>query len=139
MAFTVGIVLALAIGGFARWLGLDRERSFYSTVMMVIALLYVLFATIGGASSAVLFVELGICVAFVVLAATGFKRSLWLVVAALVLHGVYDLAHPHVFINPGVPHWWPQFCSAYDITAGILLATLLSRARKPTRAEASCR
>jgi hypothetical protein len=37
----------------------------------------------------------------------GFKKNLWVIVAALAGHGVFDFFH-HLFIqNPGVPVWWP--------------------------------
>jgi len=127
MSILIGMVLALAVGGFAWWLGLDRDRAFYPTVMMVIAFLYVLFAAIGG--SAALPIEASIGLGFAALAAFGFKKSLWFVVAALVGHGLFDLVHPHAIENGGVPVWWPDFCSAYDITAGAWLALGLHRAR----------
>ncbi len=132
MTSLIGILLAAAVGAFARWFGLDRDRAFYPTVMIVIAFLYALFAVIGG--STVLLVETSIGLGFAVLAAVGFKRSPWFVVVALIGHGVFDLIHPHVVNNAGVPLWWPDFCMAYDVTAGVLLALLLLRARpRPIR------
>ena len=51
----------------------------------------------------------------------GFKRSSWVVIAALAGHGVFDFVY-HFFIeNPGVPHWWPGFCLAFDVTLAIWL------------------
>lgn len=134
MATFIGISLALAIGGFARCVGLDRDRAFYPTVMIVIGSLYVLFAAIGG--PAALPNEAAACVVFVALAVVGFKKSPWFIVAALVAHGLFDLVHPHVTDNGGVPAWWPEFCLAYDVTAGVLLGALLRRARG-ARAKAS--
>ena len=126
-AIIVGTTLALAVGVFARWIGLDRDRTFYSTVMMVIAFLYVLFAAAGDPSA--LPVEALVGTGFFTLATLGFKKSGWLVVAALVGHGLFDIVHPHVVHNTGVPPWWPQFCSAYDITAGAFLGWMLLRAK----------
>lgn len=120
MHFLIGIGLALGVGGFAWWLGLDRDRAFYPTVMMVIASIYVLFAATVG--SPALLVETSIGLGFVVLAAIGFKQSPWFVVAALIGHGLFDLVHPRAIENGGVPVWWPDFCSAYDVTAGAWLA-----------------
>ena len=127
LALAIGIMSALAVGVFARWIGLDRDKAFYPTVMMVIAFLYVLFAAIGG--GAAMPVEAMIGTGFAVLAALGFKLNPWFVVVALVGHGLFDWAHPHVIENRGVPPWWPEFCSAYDITAGAFLAGLLVRAK----------
>ncbi len=126
MEYLIGIGLAVAAFFFARFVGLDRDRAFYPTVMIVIALLYGLFAAIGGSRTALALESIGI-VGFVLLAVLGFKSSLWLVVVALFGHGVYDFFHGHLFVNPGVPAWWPAFCSAYDITAAAGLAGLLLR------------
>lgn len=127
MAISIGISSALAVGIFAKWFGLDRDRAFYPTVMMVIAFLYVLFAATGG--SAALPIEVIIGMGFAAVAAAGFKKSPWFVVAALMGHGLFDLVHPHAIDNGGVPVWWPGFCSAYDVTAGGWLALQLLRAR----------
>ena len=89
MPFLIGITLAVAVGGFARWVGLDRDLAFYPTVMIVIACLYSLFAIMAD-SPAVLVAEFTIGAAFIALAMAGFKRSLWLVVAALAIHGLMD-------------------------------------------------
>jgi hypothetical protein len=127
MAISIGIGLALVVAIFARWFGLDRDRAFYPTVMMVIAFLYVLFAAGGG--SAALPIEAIIGTGFAALAAAGFKKSPWFVVAALIGHGLFDIVHPHAIDNGGVPVWWPGFCSAYDVTAGVWLGLQLYRAR----------
>ena len=121
MAFFVGITLAIAVGGFARWFGLDRDRAFYPTVMTVIAFYYILFAVMA-APPAVLLVEIAVGAGFIALAMAGFKKSLWLVVAALFAHGVFDLFHAHAIPHSGAPSWWPEFCSAYDIAAAAFLA-----------------
>ncbi len=65
-------------------------------------------------------------------AIVGFKRSLWLVAAALAAHGVFDLFHGHLVDNPGVPRWWPHFCLAYDVVAAAYLALLLARSNVQT-------
>ena len=57
-----------------------------------------------------------------------------LVAAALAGHGVFDLIHASLIANPGVPLWWPQFCSAYDIVAGAYLAWLIKSGRVSARA-----
>jgi hypothetical protein len=132
MAYLIGSSLAVAAFGFARFVGLDRDRAFYPTVMIVIALLYGLFAAIGGSVTALALESIGI-VGFVLLAVIGFKSNPWLVAVALFAHGVYDFFHGHLFVNPGVPAWWPEFCMAYDVTAAAGLAWLLARAQAPAR------
>ena len=47
MAYLVGALLALAVGGLGTVVGLDRDRAFYPTIMIVIAFYYILFAVMG--------------------------------------------------------------------------------------------
>lgn len=130
MAYFIGTAGAIGVALFAWWMGLDRERGFYPTVMTVIALIYVLFASIDG-RACVLVAEVAVGIAFVVLAMAGYKRSLWLVAAALAAHGVFDLFHPHVIDNRGVPGWWPAFCMSYDVVAAVILGGLIWRRARP--------
>jgi hypothetical protein len=78
-------------------------------------------------SGRVIAVESGVMGVFVVAASLGFRRSLWLVVAALAAHGVQDLFHARFITNPGVPAWWPAFCMTYDVAAAGYLAWRLTR------------
>jgi hypothetical protein len=129
MGYVVGIVVAVVVFGFARFTRLDRDGAFYPTVLVVVAHYYVLFATIGGSSDALL-VELIGMAAFVLVAVLGFKWSSWLVAAGLAAHGVFDVVHPHVVQNPGVPDWWPAFCATFDVGIAALLAVFaLARSR----------
>ena len=132
MAYLIGIGLALAILLLVRLVGLDRDRGFYPTVMIVIALLYGLFAVMGGSMRA-LGLESVAMAGFIFAAILGFKRNLWWVVGALFAHGVYDFFHGHLFINPGVPAWWPQFCMAFDVVAAAFLAGLIRLAKTPAK------
>src|SRR5262249_58832583 len=52
--YVVGIVLSIGVAVFARWVGFDRERAFYPTVLIVIASYYVLFAAMIGSLQTVL-------------------------------------------------------------------------------------
>ena len=92
--------------------------------MIVIALLYGLFAVMGGSLQALALESIAILV-FLTLSVAGFKRSLWLVVGALAAHGLYDFVHDQLIANSGVPLWWPAFCLAYDLVAAAFLAWLL--------------
>jgi hypothetical protein len=126
--YLIGAVLALGISVGATGIGFDRERSFYPTVLIVIALLYSLFAIMAGATHALL-LELLPGALFVIAAVSGFKTRLWWVVAGLIGHGLFDYVHGHLISNPGVPVWWPGFCGTYDVLAGGYLAFLLKRSR----------
>jgi len=124
MEYVIGVALAVVVGLFAGALGFDKDRSFYPVVLIVIAFLYVLFAAIAGSTSAMV-VETLPALLFVAAAAVGFKKTLWIVVGGLAIHGVFDFIHHGIISNPGVPEWWPAFCLAYDITAAAYLGVLI--------------
>jgi len=126
MPFLIGAVLATIVCIFARSSGFDRDRAFYSTVLIVVATYYALFAVVGD-SMQVLAVEVLAAVPFFVLAVVGFKKNMWLVAAGLTAHGVFDFFHSMFIQNPGLPAFWPGFCMGYDVLAGVLMAFLLKR------------
>src|SRR4051812_1957730 len=126
LPYVVGIVLSIGVALFARWVGFDRDRAFYPTVLIVIASYYVLFAAMIGSIETVL-LEGIVMTPFVIAAVAGFKGSLWIVVGALAAHGVQDAVHGHIVANAGVPAWWPAWCLAYDVGAAAALAWLLTR------------
>jgi len=95
-------------------------------VMIVIALYYVLFAVMSGSVQTVV-IESMVMTLFAAAAVAGFKSSAWIVVVALVGHGVFDAVHGHIIENAGVPPWWPAWCFAYDVGAAAGLAWLLRR------------
>jgi Protein of unknown function (DUF3703) len=120
MEYSVGVALALGAGLFTSVAGLDRDRALYPVILIVIASYYDLFAVMGG--SAALGWETGVFAVFLLAAVVGFRTNLWIVVVALVGHGLFDLVHGRLIANPGVPAWWPMFCLSYDAAAGAYLA-----------------
>ena len=124
MEYLIGVILSLAVAGFAAVIGFDRERTFYPTVLIVIASYYVLFAAMG-ASGRTLISEIVVASGFLLVAVLGFRKNLWFVVAALIGHDVFDFVH-HLFIhNPGVPYGWPGFCLAFGGLLGVFLTVRL--------------
>jgi len=137
MPYIVGIVVAAIVCTFATIVGLDRDRAFYPTLLIVIALYYALFAAIGGAPGALAAESIPIA-GFILFAILGFKWNLWFLVAGLAGHGVFDFVHAGVIADPGVPSWWPPFCLACDVVmaaylAGLILLGRLSAASAQTR------
>jgi hypothetical protein len=126
MEYLVGLLLALAVAGFGVLVGFDRERSFYPTIVIVVASYYILFASMG-ATGRTLATEIAVACIFSVLAVLGSTRWPWLIVAALVGHGVFDSVHHLLISNPGVPKWWPGFCLAFDVALGAFVALRLLR------------
>ena len=69
----------------------DRDRAFCPILLVLIASYYVLFAVMGGDGHAVV-AETLVVAGFLMVAAIGFKKNLWLVVAGLAFHGIFDWA-----------------------------------------------
>lgn len=131
MEYLIGLALAATTCLFATAVGWDRDRVFYPVLLTVIATYYILFAVMGNSTPALLAESL-IAAAFAALAVAGFRTSLWLVVAALAAHGLFDFFHHRLIHNPGVPLWWPGFCLAFDALAAAFLALLLLRRSRST-------
>ena len=124
----VGVILAVAVGLLAIVVGLDRDRAFYPTVLIVVASYYDLFAVMGASTHALLLESLA-GGAFLVAAIVGFRSSLWIVAVGLAAHGIFDFTRGGLIDNPGVPTFWPGFCAAYDVAAAVFLAWLLMSKR----------
>jgi hypothetical protein len=116
----IGLAIAAGLALFASRVGLDRDRAFYATVLIVVAHYYLLFAAMGGTVDTLL-AESAVAAVFVGVAALGFTRLPWLVASGLAAHGLFDLVHAHVIVNPGVPAWWPAFCLSFDVGAAAWL------------------
>ncbi len=126
--YITGIALAVVVCVFARAADFERDRSFYPTVLIVIASYYLLFATLTD-HLGVLAAEFVAFLGFLVLAILGARKWPLLVAVGLLAHGLFDLVHGHLITNPGVPSWWPGFCLAFDVTAGAYLLSTKNRRR----------
>ncbi len=133
MEFAIGVVAATAVGLFGTVVGFDKERGFYPVVLIVIAALYLLFAAMAG-SGETLVAEAIPAIVFMAMATLGFRKTPWLVVAGLALHGVFDFFHHALIANPGVPVWWPGWCLAYDVVAAAYLAAVICVRKAPPSA-----
>jgi hypothetical protein len=125
----VGLALAVIVAIFAHFVRFDRSRAFYPVVLMVIASYYVLFAAMAASRSGLL-TETLIFAAFGIVAVLGFRTSLWIVVAGLLLHAIFDFFRHSLLPGHGIPQWWPGFCLMYDVSAGAGLALLLPLDRR---------
>ena len=132
LPYAVGIVLGILVAAFLRSVGFDRDRAVYPTILIVIALYYVLFAVMGG-SVAALGIELIGLIVFALVAVLGFARNPWWIVAGLSGHGAFDSVHSRLIANPGVPAWWPAFCGSIDVCLAACLAVLLLQGRLRSR------
>ena len=125
----IGLLLAVGIATLARFTRFDEDRSFYSTILIIIASYYVLFAVLGGSRHALGW-ELVIGVVFSAVAIIGALVLPALVGIGIIAHGLFDLVHDVLITNSGVPTWWPSFCGSIDVLLGLWV--LLSTRSAPT-------
>lgn len=123
-ALVVGVALGVFVWLFGRLVGLDRERAYYATILLVVASYYALFAVMGGSVPALLMESVAVVV-FWAVTVLGFKRSQWGIVAGLAGHGAFDGVHGLLVTNPGMPVWWPYFCGSIDVTMAAGLAWIV--------------
>lgn len=122
MEILAGLIVAVALVGLGYATRQGRSLAFYGTVLIVIALAYVLFAVMAGGSRTII-VESAIATVFIAVAVVGTRwGNVWaaglLMAVGLVAHGGYDLVHHKVVSNPVVPAWWPLFCGIVDAALG---------------------
>jgi hypothetical protein len=126
MEYAIGAGLAVGVAVFGAATGMDRDRAYWATILIVVASYYVLFAAMAGASAALPAETLALA-AFAALAVIGFRTRFWIVAAGLAAHGLFDFLRSGLIANPGIPAWWPGFCLGFDVAAGACLALLLAR------------
>ena len=121
------VVAGLAVG-LAIVLGIKKNGNEFHAYPMLIAtmpLYYIGFAIYGGTTES-LIGELLAGIPFLVLGLFSYlpklKITALLLAVAWVGHGVYDLSHEHLFINQGIPGWFPLFCAVVDVFVGLFLA-----------------
>ncbi|MGB0237776.1 MAG: DUF6010 family protein [Cycloclasticus sp.] len=119
---SVGISLAVLLAILSRVTKFDKDRSYFATLLIIIATYYVLFAFM---SSEALITEIVIASVFSVVALAGALRWPILLGIGILLHGVFDYYHGHFINNSGVPEWWPAFCAGFDIVFGIWVIYLI--------------
>jgi hypothetical protein len=121
----IGLALSIVIIIFAKVTRFERDRSFFCTILIVIASYYVLFAVIAERS---IIRELIVASAFVSIAILGSYKSLTIIGFGIVAHGIYDIFYMLYIKEIIAPIWWPSFCAALDIVMG-LWVVYLSRSR----------
>ena len=95
----------------------------YALGLAVIASVYIGFAVADGRPK-VIAVETVVASLFVLVAAVGVTASSWVLVAALLGHGLKD-AWQHRTGFVANTRWWPPFCAAVDVVAAAFIAVVL--------------
>ena len=125
-------LMGIALAVFIIWSGRfqKNENWLYSASAISLPLLYAGFAVYAGNVTDVRlellyglpYIALGVACLFFDIKASGYiLAALW------ALHGVYDMSHEQLFINEGIPDWYPLFCAVLDWVVAIYIAVLASK------------
>ena len=120
----VGIALGLGSVGLMALAGVVRERGSYAVAMVAIAAFYPVFA-VGRGWDTFAFHAV-VTLLFVGLAILGARKSLWWIVAAMALHGLFDVLDGVRAPDPS-PDWWGPFCLGVDLAIAAALSLVLLR------------
>ncbi|MEM9692679.1 MAG: hypothetical protein AAGA56_09050 [Myxococcota bacterium] len=126
----VGALMGAAIVGSLYWSRALHERSGVAVLVACIAFFWPVFAVQAEAGVMTIVGHAAGFLLFSGLAVWGFRTGMMTLAVLLASHGVFDacvaLAH-----HPGPP-WWPAFCGALDVVAGVGIFTLVQVERVPT-------
>lgn len=115
------VVLQFRVGSF------ELRNWPYPLLLATFPVYYWIFAVYGSDYSA-LKREIGIGIAFLVIAYLAFKfNNLFgrlLLAFGYLGHALYDSVHDQIGHNQGAPLWWPEFCGSVDALLGIYLVYL---------------
>lgn len=118
IALLVGIVLAFGFLGWTRAQP-DGGRWIYAIGLVVTALIYVVFALIGGATGRTVGLEALGLLLYGAVAWAGFRRSATVLALGWAMHVLWDVSL-HLQ-GPGgmyTPDWYPWGCMSFDLVVG---------------------
>lgn len=118
MAF--GLLLSGAIIGFIKLFNQQQQLQLWATTMTVILSIYIGFA-LKDDNKDLLLLQIAVATIFLSLTLAGLWWSPWCLVAALILHGFWDLLHDYKIIKTKVMPWYPDFCIVVDWVLGLFL------------------
>ncbi len=107
---------------------LVRKKWAYPLLLASFPVYYWVFAVRNTWDSSVLQKEIFVGALFVGLSLIAYrlrqKTSLVLLASGYFGHAIYDVVHNSLFVNPGTPDWWPEFCGSIDALIGLYLVYL---------------
>ena len=110
----IGIILGLATVLLHTLLDENQGHDFSSILLVLIGSIYYGFALLQSSIKATI-IELVVASLFVILGFFGLWFSSWIIIAGLVLHGFWDLAHHNSKLGLAlIPSWYIPFCATYD-------------------------
>lgn len=143
-ALTIGIAIVVYVILRFKKTRLERTKWAYPLFLASFPVYYFVFAIYAnnlqalGYEIAVGFIFFSI--AFIAYKSTN-KIPALMVGVGSILHAVYDAYHDLLFINPGTPGWWLEFCGSIDVILGLYLiyyaANIPNKTLKKRRDKAS--
>lgn len=118
----VSMIISARLQNLSHWL--------FSAVLILLPVIYMIFGALVGDASLIVkelvyglpFIVAGfLCLLF------GFKASGYLLASLWLIHGGYDIYHDILFINLGVPSWYPVLCAVVDVVVGCYLFYSVSK------------
>ena len=108
----------------------DLEIWAYSASLLALALVYMLFGLFSTGQHVILkellygvpFILIGLVVLYF-----DFRLSAYLVAFTWLIYADYDLGHDSLFLNDGVPSWYPLLCAVFDFGLGGYLVYLAGK------------
>lgn len=132
-ALTIGIVIAVIVVLRFRAKRLEQTKWAYPILFATFPIYYCVFA-LYDPDYAALLNEFMVGVAFLTIAYVTYKfrsfATLQLLAIGYVIHAAYDFYHDALFVNAGVPTWWPEFCGSIDVLIGGYVAYLAFAMRR---------
>ena len=119
VALGIGIVTGLVIIAVMRRIGMHRDRAVGPILLVAIAAFYPVFAMDRGTAGEIA-VHVSVFVLFLAIAAVSYRTSLVIAGAALIAHGLFDIAVAGAGEGPE-PDWWAPFCLGVDGVIGLWL------------------
>ena len=117
----VAIVVALL---FIAWCRRTREQAIFTSALFLMPLIYIAFALYGD-TRAVALTELAwaapICLIALSPRLLSNERAWHVLAIGWLLHGIYDIYHDMLFINHGIPLWYPVLCGVFDFVVSVYL------------------
>ena len=114
-----GLAFAAAAIGLLQGTGMARDRATGPILLAAIALFYPVFAVENGTGPEIA-LHVVIALAFLAVAVIGHAHGLMIVAAAMVGHGLFDLA-AHTLSDGPALRWWGPFSLGVDAVLGVWL------------------
>ncbi len=123
-AIIAGVLIAGSTIFGIKFCKTENKSWAYPLVLSIYPMFYFGFAIYANDQAALmqeLKYSIPIFIICIITAIKDIKYSVFVLSLGYIGHGIYDAVHIHLFENPGMPIWWPEFCGTADIIMGLYL------------------